>query len=736
MNANDIPLLRSIELLAILCDVLVKGAVLLFAASLITMAMRKASAAARHLVWAIALCGVLMLPLFSVVVPSLRLPILPTFTTVAPRHTSASHIRVLPVRTPPVRPSLMVTAGAPADHDARPQQRPALPAPVTPHVNAIAGTHNGMLAAAPTARTRPMTTAIEHWVAIRWPLLLLAIWTIGVALIGLVGLMGYMRLAWRLARARTISTGSIALLAAGICRELKLGRPVRIAIDDSLLIPLAHGVFRPRVLLPSAAESWPSDKLRTVLLHELAHVARWDCASLLLGQIACTLHWPDPLVWGSWRRLRSECERACDDAVLRCSTAPADYAENLLAIARDLRPAVLPLPATVAMARPSELKGRIIAILDERRNRRPIPVGRAVGMLLVGTLIVASFAALHLQAKAPVRTGQPNKTQTVITPVAQQKTMTLTVIDKQTGKPLPGVKVHAIIHNEVVTTRCTGASGTTTLPLPRSNSSIFLVQVMPKNFVHIILEWLPHAGKLQRIPHRYVLTVTRGTAISGHVVDDAGKPVAQAHVRLMINAHGISPHAMIDWSPITVLTDANGVWHYDGVPAHGVAHVTVGVWDYNYVWGSRLLHLQTFQNLAPLRKGTATFTLQRGVMVRGVVRDPNGKPLAGAKVLVAPWRFGINVPSPMVTDSMGRFSFAATPGHNVVLTATAKRFGAALTQLTMAQTPRIISLKLTAPHELTGCVVNQSGIPLAGAGVYVDTWRGYRTLAHSMRTDL
>ncbi len=66
MNANDIPLLRSIELLAILCDVLVKGAVLLFAASLITMAMRKASAAARHLVWAIALCGVLMLPLFSV----------------------------------------------------------------------------------------------------------------------------------------------------------------------------------------------------------------------------------------------------------------------------------------------------------------------------------------------------------------------------------------------------------------------------------------------------------------------------------------------------------------------------------------------------------------------------------------------------------------------------------------------------------------------------------------------
>lgn len=53
----------------------------------------------------------------------------------------------------------------------------------------------------------------------------------------------------------------------------------------------------------------------------------------------------------------------------------------------------------------------------------------------------------------------------------------------------------------------------------------------------------------------------------------------------------------------------------------------------------------------------------------------------------------------------------------------------------MTHKPRTISLKLTAGHMLTGRVVNQSGMPVAGAGVYVDSWHGYRTLGHNMRTD-
>ncbi len=37
-------------------------------------------------------------------------------------------------------------------------------------------------------------------------------------------------------------------------------------------MPLATGVFRPAVLLPAEARSWPDDKRRAVLLHELAQL--------------------------------------------------------------------------------------------------------------------------------------------------------------------------------------------------------------------------------------------------------------------------------------------------------------------------------------------------------------------------------------------------------------------------------------------------------------------------------
>ena len=738
MIANDFPgTSLSLELLAILGDVLIKGAVMMFAAGLITTAMRKTSAAARHLVWATALSGVLVLPILSAVVPTLRLPILPGVTAVGPASLSEMRRHSLSVHATAVRPLPVGTVGVTADRHAMPRLHTAPNMAAAPATPAIVAPHRDTAASAPTAKTGGLAAITLHRMANRWPMLLLAIWGIGVVAIGLAGLIGHLSVARRLARARTISTGPIAQLAGEIYRELKLRRPTRIALDENLRIPLAHGVFRPCVLLPTAAESWPREKLRTVLLHELAHVARWDCASLFCGLIACILHWPDPLVWWGWRRLRSECERACDDAVLRCATAPTDYAENLLAIARSLHSASLslPLPATLAMARPSELQGRIAAILDDRKNRRPISVRLAVGMLIGGALVVASCAALHLQASPPLPPSPPNNKPAAAPAPAPRKTMTLTVTDKQTGKPLAGVKVHAIIHDQAATTQYTDAAGMVTLPVPRNQHSMFLVQILPRNRIHLMLMWMPHHGKPQTIPRRYAVSATRGIAISGHVVDKAGKPVPRAHVRLMIVARQKSPHTLIDWSPITVLTNSAGVWRYDGVPATGCKNITVAVWDYKYVWGSQLLHLQTFQNLAPLRSGSATFALKPGVMVHGMVRGPDGKPMAGVRVLVAPWRFGENIPSPMTTDSKGRFSFAATPGHNVILTATAKHFGAALAEFTMRNKPRTISISLTSPHELMGRVVNRKGVPLADVNVYVDTWRGFRTLKHNMRTD-
>jgi beta-lactamase regulating signal transducer with metallopeptidase domain len=124
-------------------------------------------------------------------------------------------------------------------------------------------------------------------------------------------------------------------------------------------MPMAWGIFRPAVLMPSDADAWPAERLRIVLLHELAHVRRRDCLTHMLAQIACAGHWFNPLAWMAARRARTERERACDDLVLAAGTRGPDYATELIEIARVMRagrfPAVL-AGASLAMAHRSELE--------------------------------------------------------------------------------------------------------------------------------------------------------------------------------------------------------------------------------------------------------------------------------------------------------------------------------------------------------------------------------------------
>ena len=54
---------------------------------------------------------------------------------------------------------------------------------------------------------------------------------------------------------------------------------------------MTWGCWMPRLLLPQTAENWTEPQRRLVLLHELAHIKRWDCATNLLTQLICALYW-------------------------------------------------------------------------------------------------------------------------------------------------------------------------------------------------------------------------------------------------------------------------------------------------------------------------------------------------------------------------------------------------------------------------------------------------------------
>ena len=152
--------------------------------------------------------------------------------------------------------------------------------------------------------------------------------------------------------------------------ELGVARPPVLLWSAALSVPMTCGFTEPAILLPCAALHWGPARMRVVLLHELAHIRRRDCVVHCLAQAALALHWCNPLMWMALARLRAERERACDDRVLVTGTRGSDYAEHLLDIARQFRRQGIGV-AAVAMARPSELEGRLLAILDPLRSRRP-----------------------------------------------------------------------------------------------------------------------------------------------------------------------------------------------------------------------------------------------------------------------------------------------------------------------------------------------------------------------------
>ena len=193
-----------------------------------------------------------------------------------------------------------------------------------------------------------------------------------------------------------------------LCARMGITREVRLGIIRGTSSPLATGLRRPAILLPQISAGWTAERRRAVLVHELAHIRRGDGRVQLLTQAACALYWFNPLTWVAAARLRSERERACDDEVLRFGTLPSSYAAHLLDIARDLRPALRPM-AALAMARPSELEGRLLAVLAAGRPRVPArisPSAVATAFGLITMVAVGVSPAQTAQTAPPVPTAR------------------------------------------------------------------------------------------------------------------------------------------------------------------------------------------------------------------------------------------------------------------------------------------------------------------------------------------
>lgn len=377
-----------------MADAALKAAAVLVLAALLTLAMRRRSAAARHLVWTLALAAALAMPLLSAVLPAWR--VLPTWAS-APAAAPAESAWGGPATRMPSRPASarFAAPAGPAPGD------PAATAAGGITIDVIAGSDAGSVrATVRTADAIPAAPPASLWPDRVLPWVLLA-WGLGLA-IGVAPLvLGRLALRRLARRSRRIVDGPWLAMADRAARQVGLRRPVRLLASERRTMPMVWGILRPTLLLPTTTDDWPDERRWVVLLHELAHVRRWDCLSRLVGHLACAVHWFNPLAWTALRRLQAEAEIACDDLVLSTGERASDYADHLLDIASGLRARACAAPAAIAFARPRRLEGRLLAILDERPRRRRLgPRGAAVTVALVAALVVP-IACLRSAAEEP-----------------------------------------------------------------------------------------------------------------------------------------------------------------------------------------------------------------------------------------------------------------------------------------------------------------------------------------------
>jgi hypothetical protein len=226
------------------------------------------------------------------------------------------------------------------------------------------------------------------------------LWLLGALLALLPAFAGSLSLRRLERRARRrVEEDWLALLEA-VRQRLGLKRRVALLVSPERDMPMAWGCWRPKVLLPCEAENWSQAKRRMVLLHELAHVRRWDCLTKLVTRGVCAVYWFNPLVWLAARRLAAQREQACDDLVLSAGMRAPDYAEQLVAIAGALQSGRLAELGAIPMARPSKLGQRVRAILDPRRSRAGLTLTKVLVAVVAVAGAVVPLAMLRQVAQA------------------------------------------------------------------------------------------------------------------------------------------------------------------------------------------------------------------------------------------------------------------------------------------------------------------------------------------------
>jgi beta-lactamase regulating signal transducer with metallopeptidase domain len=220
--------------------------------------------------------------------------------------------------------------------------------------------------------------------------LLVGSWGIGaVFLLGLY-LARRIRFARRIRARRTVTEPPLAPMLEELRADAGFARAVRLTASSALPSPVALGAGE--IAVPNAAlTDLDPGQQRSMLAHELAHLARRDPSWLTAACVVEQIAFIQPLNRLARRRIQESAEYLCDEWAVRRTGSGVLLAKCLAKVAEWLEAS----PRSVPVAGMAEDRSHLVARVRRLLEGAPFP--KAPGRR---TLVVASFAVIALTVLA------------------------------------------------------------------------------------------------------------------------------------------------------------------------------------------------------------------------------------------------------------------------------------------------------------------------------------------------
>jgi Zn-dependent protease with chaperone function len=186
---------------------------------------------------------------------------------------------------------------------------------------------------------------------------------------------------------------ALRVFVAQTAGRMGIKKEVGVWLSSGVDVPMTLGFLRPVILIPFAmVNNLSLEQVEAILLHELAHIKRFDYLLNLGVTVMQLVFFFNPFARLLIQQVRKEREHRCDDLVIQFRYDPHAYASALLSLARQGR-----YNQAMAMAATGKndrlLLQRVRRILQQdRRVDRP---GARPLLFFLFTLVAALFTLSH-----------------------------------------------------------------------------------------------------------------------------------------------------------------------------------------------------------------------------------------------------------------------------------------------------------------------------------------------------